>query len=317
MSDEKNPYEAQHGNPPQPHAQSHQVQAQAQTHQAKPAPKAQTHSGPQHRPQPHEPNPPSHPYGEHRPSRAGVSVGILAIVIILAAAIIVLCTKVHHRNVEVAGLQKQLADAKSQSNKTQTDLDKANSTVDDLKTQLKKATETQADLKAQVEQASVGTTQLQSQIDREKGQEADLQSRLDKSETQSAAYKTQLDDATAASARMLSDLDQSKIQVLDLQGRLQKAENDLAQLQPMLLKARHMPVSTSFERTHGERFTLHVNNLTSQPVTLNMTINDDGKTRNQSSVLGASASATVEKLREGDTITIASDGFDPLHLTAQ
>jgi hypothetical protein len=85
----------------------------------------------------------------------------------------------------------------------------------------------------------------------------------------------------------------------------------------MLLKARHMPVTTSFEKTHGDHLTLHVSNLDQQPVTVNVTIADAGKTRSQSNVIGAGATLNVEKLAAGDDVTVASDGYEPLKLTAQ
>ena len=116
---------------------------------------------------------------------------------------------------------------------------------------------------------------------------------------------------------MLTELDQTKIQSLDLQARLQKAEADIAQLQPMLLKARHMPVAATFEKTRGDHFTMHVNNLDQQPVTVNVTISGGGKTHSQTNVIGAGATLNVEKLSAGDDVTVASDGYEPLKLTAQ
>jgi hypothetical protein len=258
---------------------------------------------------------PSQP--KHKAVKAGISVGILAVFLVLAILALVLGVKVSHRNTQIADLQKQLTDAKALAAKEQSDLDSASSASDDLKTQLAKATSAQADLKAQVDQASVAASQQQALIDRDKALQADLQSRLDKSEIQSAAFKSQLNEATAGSARMLTELDQSKIQALDLQEKLHKAEADIAQLQPLLLKAHHMPVTAVFEKTHGDRYTLHVNNLDQQPVTVNLTIVDAGKTRSQSNVIGAGATLNVEKLAAGDNVTVASDGYDPLTLTVE
>jgi hypothetical protein len=116
---------------------------------------------------------------------------------------------------------------------------------------------------------------------------------------------------------MLTEMDQAKIQALDLQARLHKAEADIAQLQPMLLKARHMPVTATFEKTHGDRFTLHINNLDRQPLTVSVTVANAGKTRSQSNVIGAGATLNVEKLTAGDSVTVAGDGYDPLNLTVE
>lgn len=252
-----------------------------------------------------------------KPNKGGVSVGILAAFLILLGLGIVLSVKIQRRDSQVADLQEQLADATSQAAKAQADLDKASSGTESLKAQIAKAAAGADDLKAQIAQDRLAATQQQDQIDKGRAQKADLQSRLDMSETQSAAFKSQLDQETAGSARMLTELDQSKIQALDLQGRLQKAEDDLAQLQPLLVKARHMPVTTSFERTHGDRLTLHVNNLDRQPLTVSVTVDEAGKTRSQSTVIGSGASLNVEKLQAGDGVTVACDGYDTLKLTAQ
>lgn len=254
---------------------------------------------------------------QHHDRRAGVSAGILAALLVFPILSLVLAVKVHSRDAQVADLQKQLADSKSQASKAQADLDKASSGTDDLKAQLAKALGAEDDLKAQLGRDALVANQQQAQVDKDKALQADLQARLDRSDAQSAAFKSQLDQTTAGSAQMLTELNQAKIQTLDLQARLQKAEADIAQLQPMLLKARHMPVAASFEKTRGDRLTLHVNNLDQQPVTVSVAIDDAGKTRSQSNVIGAGATLSIEKISAGDRVTVSSDGYDPLKLTAQ
>jgi hypothetical protein len=104
---------------------------------------------------------------------------------------------------------------------------------------------------------------------------------------------------------------------MDLQARLQKAEADITQLQPLLLKARHMPVTTSLEKTHGgRRSTLHINNLYLQPVTVVITVSGP-QTRSQNNVIGGGATLSVEDLASGDNVVIASEGYDSVNVAVQ
>jgi uncharacterized phage infection (PIP) family protein YhgE len=254
---------------------------------------------------------------EHKNSRARLSVGILAVYLILAIVIVVQAVKVHGLNSQVTGLQKQLTDSTAATAKAQADLQNASSSSDQLKAQLATATTAQAEMKAQVDQAQIAAAQQQAQIDKDKAQLTDIQGQLDKSQAQSGAFKSQLDQATTGSYQMLTELDQAKIKAMDLQARLAKAEDQLAELQPLLLKARHIPVTTSLERKSGDTFTLHVSNVDPQPVSVNLTIADAGKIRTQSNVIGAGAILNVDKLTAGENVTIASDGYDPLNVTAQ
>jgi multidrug efflux pump subunit AcrA (membrane-fusion protein) len=247
----------------------------------------------------------------------GISIGVLATCLILAIVAIVLGLKVGHRNTQLADTQKQLAQAKSDTAKVQTDLDQSKAQAADLQTQLDKSKTQATDLQAQLDLSKQSLTQVQAQLDKSKAQTADVQAQLDKSKAQSADLHNQLNQATSGSAQLLTQLDQEKIHSMDLQGRLDKAESDLAQLQPLLLKARHMPVTTSFEKAHGDHFTLHINNLNQQPVTVNVAIASSGKTRSQTNVIGAASTLNIEKLNPGDTVTVTSDGFDTLNLTAQ
>jgi uncharacterized phage infection (PIP) family protein YhgE len=245
-------------------------------------------------------------------------LGILAACIVLAIVIIVFGVKVHRLNTQLADTQTQLAKAKADAAQQQTELAKAQSDTSDLQTELKKAKAQQADLQSQLDLAKDASNQLQTQLDKGKAQVTDLQAQVDKGKGQSADLQAQLTQANTGSAQLLSQLDQAKIQSMDLQSRLQKAESDVAQLQPMLLKTRHMPVTTSFEKGHwSSAYTLHINNLYQQPVTVNLTITGPDKTRTQSSVIGAGGTLNVEKLAAGDKVAIASDGYDPVNLTVQ
>ncbi len=246
-------------------------------------------------------------------------LGAFAACLLLAILALVLVVKVHRRDAQLADTQKQLADTKSDGAKIKGELDKATSESADLKTQLEKAKSQSADLQAQLDQAKPAVAELQTQLDKAKAQTSDVQAQLDKTKSQSADLQNQLNQATAGSTQRLTQLDQSKIQLMDLQARLQKAEADLGQLQPMLLKTRHMPVTTSFEKAHwGRGITLHVNNLNPQPLGVAITVNSKGTPpRSQANVIGAAGTLNVDKLDAGDSVVVASDGYDSLNLTAQ
>jgi uncharacterized phage infection (PIP) family protein YhgE len=244
--------------------------------------------------------------------------GSLAACLVLAVVIIVLGVKDRHLNAQLADAQKQLAQTKSQATQAQADLAKATTASTQLQSQLAKAKGQQTDLQSQMALGKDALTQVQSQLDKAKAQSADLQVQQDSAKAQSAGLQTQLNQATSGSDQLLTQLDQAKILSLDLESRLQTAERDITELQPLLLKARHMPVTTSFEKLHGSgSFTLHINNLYLQPVNVDITTNGTDKTRSQSSIIGGGATLNVDKLAAGESIVIASAGFDPVNLTVQ
>jgi uncharacterized membrane-anchored protein YhcB (DUF1043 family) len=245
-------------------------------------------------------------------------IGILAAFAVLAIVIILLGVKIGRLNTQVAADQKDLADSKSDAAQVQNQLNQATATSADLKTQLDKANGQLADAKAQTDLAKEASAQLQAQMDRAKAQMADLQSQLDKSKAQSADLVSQLNQANAGSAQMLTQLNQDKIQSMDLEARLRKAESDIAQLQPLLLKAGRIPVTASFEKLDGGRdFTLHINNLYTQPISVDVAVAGTDAKRSQSAIIGGSGTYDVEKLTAGESIVIASSGYAPMNLTVR
>ncbi len=254
-----------------------------------------------------------------RASKAGPLMWILVTWLLLAILSIVLAFRIHKVDSSLADTQKELSQAKSDGSKGQAELDKAKAAAADLQDQLTKSKGQQAELQSKLEQAEDASHQIQSQLDRAKAAAVEQQAQLDKSKAQAADLQGQLSQSNAGSNQLLAQLDQAKIQTMDLQSRLQKAEGDLAQLQPMLLKAGRMPVTTSFEKdSWGHGLTLHVNNLSQQALTVNITIAGQGATtRRQSSVIGAAGTLNVEKLAQGDRVSIACDGFQSIELTAQ
>jgi uncharacterized phage infection (PIP) family protein YhgE len=255
---------------------------------------------------------------QKKASKGSGLMWILVTWLLLAIIAIILAARIHTVDKRLADTQTQLTQAKSDGAKAQAEIDKGNAAVADLQDQLTKAKAQQVELQSKVEQAEDASHQLQLQLDRAKAMAVEQQAQLDKSKAQAADLQGELSQANTGSNQLLSQLDQAKIQTMDLQSRLQKAESDLAQLQPMLLKAGHMPVTSSFEKeSWGHGLTLHVNNLSQQPLTVNITIAGQGATRRQSSVIGAAGTLNVEKLASGDRVSIACDGFETLELNAQ
>lgn len=245
-------------------------------------------------------------------------IGFVAICLGLALLSIVLGVRIHRLKTQAADTQKQLTQAKGDAAKAQAGLDKVKSASADLQSQLDKAKSQQAHLQAQLDLSKDASKDLQAQLDREKTQSTDLQAQLDKSKAQSADLQAQVTQGAAGSAQLLTQLDQEKIQSMDLQTRLQTAERDITQLQPLLLKARHMPVTTTFEKDRGgQNFTLHISNLYLQPLTVNTAITGSARPRSQSNVIGGGATLNVERLTAGEQVAITSEGDDPVNLTVR
>jgi hypothetical protein len=261
-----------------------------------------------------DPTAPHKEAGRH----SGWPLSILAACAVLVIVVIVLGVKVGRLNTQVADGQKQLTDAKSAGAQAQTQLEQAKAATIDVRSQLDKANAQLTDAKSQLDQSRDAAARTQVLMDRAKVQLADLQAQLDKSKAQSADLLSQLNQSAAASARLLTQVDQDRIQAMDLQARLTKAESDIAELQPMLLKAGHMPVTASFEKLDGGRdFTLHINNLYPQPIRVDVAVGGADAKRSQSSIIGGSGTFDIRRLTAGDSVVIASEGYAQMALTVQ
>jgi septal ring factor EnvC (AmiA/AmiB activator) len=258
---------------------------------------------------------------------AGAFIGLLVACLVLAIVIIVLGVKVHNLNAQLPDIQTQLTNAKAETAQAQTEVGKAKAASSELQSQLDKAKVASGELQSQLDKAKGHEADLQSQLEKakaDKAKAADLQSQLEKANAKSADLQNQLNQAAAGSAQLLAQLDQTKSQSSDLQSRLKRAEEALAKLEPLALKARNLPVTTSFESgqwgssfaTHNG-FTLRINNLSPQPLKVDITVTGQGKTRTQSNVIEVSAALNVEKLAAGESVVIASEGYDPVRLTVK
>ncbi|HEY1763618.1 MAG TPA: hypothetical protein VGF85_01765 [Opitutaceae bacterium] len=251
-----------------------------------------------------------------RQAQSGLFLGLVGALVLLAVVFIVHVLKVHKLEHELSDAQKQLTQAQNDAKQTHADLDKARSQSSDLQSQLDQAKSHTADLQAQLDQAKQSTGQMSAQFDKSKADMADLQTKLNSSKAQAADLQTQVTQANSGAAQLVTQLDQSKIQNMDLQTRLQKAENDLNQLQPLLLRARHIPLTTSLEK-HGGSYTLRIKNLYLEPISVDVSISGPEKTRSQTNVIGGGEALAVDKLALGDTVVVSSDGYDPINLTVK
>jgi hypothetical protein len=259
------------------------------------------------------------PKPANQPKRPRSPIGIIiAVCVVLAIVIIVFNAKVRHLNATASDAQTQLTQAKTQAAQAQADLDKAKAQSADLQSQLDKSKSQLSDLQSQVEQSKNTAADLQSQVDKAKAQLADLQSQLDKAKQQSADVQSELDQANTQSAERLTQLDQAKSQAMDLQSQLNNAQSDIAALRPLAVRARHMPISTSLDKSFwSSSFTLHISNSYPQPISVNISVTGPGKPRSQSNVIAGGGTLDVEKLSAGEKVVITADGYDPVNVAVQ
>ena len=251
------------------------------------------------------------------PKPGPVLVALAAAFLICLLVAVVLGVKKHGESAQLADAQKQLGEARAQASQTQSELDKAKSAQAELQAQVKAGEARQSDLQAQLDQARSSASDLNGQVEREKQRAAQLQAQLDKTNTRAADLESQVHSGNASAAQMTQQLDQDRIQAMDLQSRLQKAEADIAALQPMLLRARHMPISASFEKSGwGRGETLRITNLYQQPITVSVTVTG-AASRAESHVIGSGSSVSVARLQPGEKVAITSDGYDAVNLTVE
>jgi chromosome segregation ATPase len=237
----------------------------------------------------------------------------------LAIAVFVLgifyFTNVNGLNAQLGDNQKQLAQAKNESSKVQADLDKAKAGATELQSQLDAA---KAQLKSQADLAKLAASEQQAQQDKTKSASSELLKQIEADKVHLGELQTQLDEATAGATKLQAQLAQTKVQSVDLQARLTKAESDKAEAQALAQQAKQMPVKTALENAKGGRsYTLHLNNLQPDLLSVDVAITGANKPRSQHIVIAGGGTQNVEKLAAGENITITSQGYDPVKLTAQ
>jgi len=263
-------------------------------------------------------------------SQRGSMLAVLAVCLGLAILVIVLSFRVHSLKTQVAtkgaDTHQQAAPAKPDNTQALADLDKAKGALAQLQLKLDQATSRQGDLQSDLAKARARSADLQSQLDGARASSAELQSQLDKAKSQSADLEGRLDQAASKSSQLLSQLDQERGRSADLQSRLKKAEGEIAGLQPLVHRARRMPVATSVERAQGSlfglasskvSFTLHISNLSLEPLSVAITVTGPEATRSVSGTIAGRTTLDIEKLAGGENVAIASESYDPVSVTVQ
>jgi len=274
-----------------------------------------------------------------RSRQAGSAVGVLVVFLVVATLIVLLGIK-FHRLSERSGpaapattpapgtpaadsQAKQVSQATPTPAQTQADLERATAGMAQLQVQLDKAKSDQADLQAKLEQSKSDSGLLQTQLDSAKAESADLQAQLDKARVQATDLRAQLTQSASDRSQALAQLDQAKTQATDLETRLQKSESHLAQVQPQIVRGRRLPIRTWIEKVRGSAFqlvngrtsfTLHINNLYLEPVSIDLTITSGDRTITQTNTIGGGVTLNLERLAPGDKVSIGGEGYDTVNV---
>lgn len=248
----------------------------------------------------------------HR-SRTGAPLGIIAAGVALVAACIVLATRLHQQNSVVADLRTQLTQSNSETARTYSELDKAKVQSASLSAQLLTVSGQKSQLQAQLESANAGLAQLRAEF-------LKARSRLDDEGARSAGLQAQLDRANDAANGMRRDLDHERSETQALRARLAtvEAKAEAPRPQPAAVAARPMPLTASFEKSFWDRgFTLHVRNQDTDPLKVTITITGPARPVVRTATLEGGATVEVGNLPAGVRVTVASDGFKALNITAR
>jgi len=262
------------------------------------------------------PKPAEHFIPDEKHDRPPTPFVTRAVCIILAILAIALAYAVHQKNAQVADARAQLVQANTATDQVKADLAKANALAVDLRLQLDRAKGLRSDLQSQLAKAQGQQSDLQSQLEKAR---ANLQSQQDKAAAQSAGLQAEINQANGGLSRLQKELDQAKGQNEDLSAKLAKAEAGIAKLQPLAVKARVLPVSATIEKVSfwSAGFTMHVRNLNSSPLNVNITIGASGKTPSMSATIEGGGTLNIGNLAAGADVVIASEGYDPAKLTVR
>lgn len=254
--------------------------------------------------------------------RAGLIYLLLAACVILAVATLVFGLKVQTLNADLASNQKQVADAKAQTDLVQADLAKAKATCATLQTQADTTKAACTDLQSQLEKAKSEKAVVEAWLAKTKAENSkqveDMRAQIDKANAQCMDVQAQLAKAASDSALTAQQLEQAKGRCNELAAKLQKAEMDLAKVQPFIVKARQLPVTTACSRSSWAggmstyAYTMQIHNQLPTPLKLAITIEGPEGTRTLSNLVDSGASMKIEKLAAKEKVTLASEAYDPI-----
>ena len=260
---------------------------------------------------------PSRPPENNSP-RTGTSAGILATLFVLVIASIYLATKVHNQSASLADVSSQLNQANSRATQAQADLGAAKAQSAAVQAQIVSDQGKRADLQSQLDQAKAQSSSLDAQLTKDQASRADLQSQLDQAKARSTALQAQLDSAASQSSDYRNQLDQARSLAAGEHAQLAKAQADLAQVHPLVVQMHQLPLTTSFEKSFWDQaFMLHISNSGPASLSLRITVAGANGTRAQQAVIESGATLSIPRLPAGVNVVIASEGFDPLNLTAR
>ena len=250
---------------------------------------------------------------------AGTPFAVRAAIVVLAIIAAALAYAAYHLNSVATDEKAQIAQANSKAEQARADLGLATARSADLQLQLDRAKSQTTDLKAQLDKAQARQSDLQSQLERA---QADLRVQAEQAKAQvsemQAEFQAKIKSSDDALSGLRRELDQAKSQTEEMKAQLAKARGDLAKLQPLALKARALPLATSFEKNFWDRaLTMHVKNLNPDPLTVRITVVGMGKASAKSATIESGRSLNVGNLAEGAKVVIESAGYDALTVTAQ
>jgi len=246
---------------------------------------------------------------------AGSSVAIRVICFILAIAAIGLGWEVLQQKKDLASSAAQLTQAQSETDQAKADLAKANSQSSDQKAQLDKANSLRADLQTQLDRAQTRQSALQSQLEKTR---TELQAQVDKAKAQAADMQGEIARANDASTQTRRELDRVRAQADDLKSQLASSQAEVARLQPVVTKARILPIAATFEKGFFSRkFTMSVKNTGSEALKVTVASAGNDKAPLQAATIEAGGTLKVEDVAAGASLVIQSEGYDPLSVTAK
>ena len=253
------------------------------------------------------------------PEPAGTPFAVRAACVVLAILSLALAYMVHRLNAVVTHDKAQLAQAAAEADQLKSDLGKANARASDLQLQSDRAKGLAADLQAQLGKAKARQAEAQAQLE---GARADLRAQADKARAQASEMQAEFQAKVRASDDALSglrrELDQARSQAEGLQAQLARAKGELTKLQPLARVARALPVATSFEKNFWDRgFTLHVKNLSPDPLKVTITVATPGRPLAKSVTMDGGATVNIENLAAGAKVVLEGADYDALSVTAQ
>ena len=118
--------------------------------------------------------------------------------------------------------------------------------------------------------------------------------------------KSEYEKSQSALAKSQSDLAAA-------QEKIKALEAELAELRPLAVKARQLPISTSINK-HAipAGYSLAISNQSRVPLRLSIVVTANGQSKNSSVVVDGGKVYVVTGLVPHDTVTIGSEGYDPV-----